>query len=127
MISWTTEMDEKLRRLRREKLSYTSIGARMGMTKTQVVGRAQRIGMGDPAASPIKRRPVVAPPAPVPNDPGCRWPLWAHNDTPDQRFCSARRAGPLPYCIEHAKKSYVTARPAASSTRTIDHIRGARR
>ena len=44
-VDWTEQKDQQIRRLRLAGVSYGSIANEMGLTKGQVIGRADRIGL----------------------------------------------------------------------------------
>jgi hypothetical protein len=55
MMTWNDRLDAKLRKLKREGLSFAEIGERMGITRNAALGRFQRIN-GVVFPSQLERR-----------------------------------------------------------------------
>ena len=119
-MTWTEERVAQLRELWGSGKSASEIADILGdVTRNAVIGKAHRLQLsGRP--SPIKSKEVgdssVArkkAPEPEPKeatilnltDHMCRWPIGDPKE-PGFRFCGKPTAGPLPYCMEHAKAAY---------------------
>lgn len=67
--TWTEERDETLRQLQATGLSSSQIGARMDLTRNQVIGRIHRLGIqmgGRGRHATARKKSVLAPKAPLP-------------------------------------------------------------
>ena len=84
------------------------IGARWGVSKSTVIGRAHRLGLG---FHPSGKRKVIEMPRRRPSayerigPLDCRWPI-GHPTDVDFAFCGAPAALGRPYCAEHVKIAY---------------------
>ena len=91
-------------------VGYKQIGARMGMTKSQVIGKAHRLGLGHPNSPAPALRPSPMPTA-FPPFGHCLWGLGNPGDS-GFRFCGepTSEIGGA-WCPEHRKRVYVRASP----------------
>lgn len=99
-MTWTPSHIAQIRFLWSEGLTGNEIAAIMGLTRNQVLGKAQRLGLAE-RPSPIHREP-----RPTPNarklidltDSHCRYPLGGQYE-PARWFCGKPVAGlGEPYC-----------------------------
>jgi len=127
-------------KLTAEGKSISQIGAALGITRNAVAGRRKRLGLSDPAKSPIKhRKPVISAPArtsiggsgPAPRtringeapsvgmheitNSQCRWPRWNNKERATHRLCGApvKRPGES-YCQHHHDIAHDPARGSLS-------------
>jgi GcrA cell cycle regulator len=130
---WSDADDALLRSLWIEGLTCSQIGLRLGITKSAVIGRARRIGVGgrpnpiirggeraatdkrriDNRPAPMDAARIAAANVAVPavvrvvaGSDGCRWPIGDPKHR-DFRFCAAPRAASRPYCNDHHAKAFV--------------------
>ncbi|MCL2629486.1 MAG: GcrA family cell cycle regulator [Alphaproteobacteria bacterium] len=62
-MAWTDKQIAKMKALYAKGLSMSEIGAKLGMSKNQVVGKINRLGLNSPVPLPAKKsanKPVVA-------------------------------------------------------------------
>lgn len=115
--SWTDERVSDLRRLWKDGLSITQIGARIGVSRNAVAGKAMRLGLparGEYAARTKRaRRPQIVgklSAASFPSRGQCEWPLWPHKAKPGHpkygTFCCKATEEGATYCAEHAVIAY---------------------
>jgi len=97
---WTPERDAEMEK-RYPMEGATAIAASWGVTKSTVVGRANRMGL-----SFLPRERIATPVATRPNPKGsCQWP-YGNPREQDFHFCGARAAAGRPYCAEHVRMAY---------------------
>ena len=115
---------ERIKTLLIAGLSWSEIGARLGLTRSVVcslVHRMKRDGVALPRSRPgPKPSPSITPPKPVPTiafeplaataapllelaDHACRWPVAGEGRA--TLFCGAGRDGHPSYCRHHAARS----------------------
>lgn len=127
-MEWTKDEDADLARRWNAGDSSGAIGRDLGRTRNSIVGRKNRLGLGN-RPSPIRpkgepkppkapRAPRVAPTLVIVEAPkpvrvsSCCWPF----DIPGTRkfrFCEAAVCERSPYCEEHRKRAYLHYRIAA--------------
>jgi hypothetical protein len=132
---WPHERSELLRQYWNiDKLSASQIGAKFGITRNAVIGRARRMGLDHRTTAPriIKDQrdkprvaPIRKPPPEVvlavieqlrpPIKPGKRVSLydltnahchWPIGEPAELMFCGAHKADNGPYCPAHARQAY---------------------
>ena len=128
---WTPDDIATLRALRAMGLSSSAIAARMGRTRSAVIGKMSRLGIPVPAKliqrklmEPKMQLPQFiktifgprlppAPPQPLPPNPVtlfeleagmCRYPV---NDVSPFLFCGAPQLEDCSYCVEHKRLAYI--------------------
>src|SRR6185437_12770484 len=108
---WAEEAVTMLIRLREEGKSYGQIARAMGISKNAAVGKAQRLGMGEPNAR--HPQPVSLDLFPPPQH--CVFPH-GNPGEPGFNFCGAQVIGPgEPYCPTHDSLCHVNAAKSAAS------------
>jgi len=134
-IAWTDALDACCgAALNVELLSYGQAAERFGLSKSALIGRAQRQGYAPKRGSPIGKsqapKPLAAPaalerptvePAPIvapitvfkqlPSR-GCAYPI-GDPRAPDFHFCDAPSLPGKPYCAAHYHRCYHAVRDAA--------------
>jgi hypothetical protein len=129
--TWTDERVAELRRLCETEMSYTAMGAAMGLTRNTVISKAKRLKIERPVivyqrhngggwkrrreqvhpTYHINVRPTTVEPVnlgPLPSG-GCLFPMWG-NERPTHVYCGEQRKGDRPYCIEHCATAYLPLR-----------------
>lgn len=122
-MTWTPERVALLIQLWGEGLTGRQIGKRMKITKSTVIGKAQRLKLASraaarkppkpfaPARAPFIQRPVSTSrleeyaAMPTVNKP-CQFPLW-ENERPTHEYCGKDRIDGKSYCAEHCARAYV--------------------
>jgi hypothetical protein len=112
---WTPELDARLAELWADRaLGTQSIGAMLGLTKNQVIGRADRLSLpprDDPGlakANEARKRMQTLRATP---DPGCRW-IEGDDHLERQRrgepICCGKPIAPesSSYCATHHRRAY---------------------
>lgn len=134
--SWTPEEDETLRKMWGPKSSAEEIGQLIKKSRNAVIGRARRLKLvyhKPRMFSTSKEKSVPARRAldlpVVPSDEGkgflelegkyCAWPLWEHNERPNQRFCGKKTISKSSYCAECHATAYTKA-PKPNRRRLAD-------
>ncbi|MBI1777660.1 MAG: global cell cycle regulator GcrA-like protein [Proteobacteria bacterium] len=124
-FTWTKASERKLRVwFTLEGLSFEQMAKRLGLSRSAVAGKIQRMGLiGHGLNRPGARR-SPPPPGASPPIPGarCHWPI-GDPKLPGFHFCSKPVPAGTIYCPEHAAKAYVrsdstrirSARPAAQA------------
>jgi GcrA cell cycle regulator len=118
---WTVERDDELRTHWELGLSAGAIGRLMGMTKNQVIGRANRINL-PPRQSPIKPRDPHAFPEPaakiVPLPEPVRGCQYIAGEPKGIRtvFCGSPKKLGSPYCASHHSVCFVPPTPRRLAT-----------
>lgn len=108
---WTVEAVGTLLRLRDEGKSYSQVARVMGISKNAAIGKAQRLGMGEPNARP--QQPVTPDLFPPPQH--CVFP---HGNPGESgfHFCGAKVIGPgEPYCATHHSLCHLNEAKSAAS------------
>ena len=133
---WTPQMDDRLRALDAEKLTFRIIAARMNadfglaLTRNACIGRARRIGCplrdGTPPPPPKPRKeqiislsvrqqpPPLVPVMTAPAVPGAYTMLqltrttcrWPGGSKPPYTYCGAPVHGDRPFCLAHCRLAY---------------------
>jgi GcrA cell cycle regulator len=112
---WTTERDDALRAFWADpKMSASKIAARMGLSKSAILGRVHRLGLpkrtpgwpkregtSSPKAKRAPRKPVVI------GAHQCRFPLWGDEEAPTHEYCQSKAIEGRSYCPEHHDRCYV--------------------
>ena len=117
--TWTPDQIAYLKKLWGAGLSGRDIGQLMGMTKNQVIAKANRLKLLG-RASPLKGgsrigQPRSKPmPAVVRKPDACQWP---HGDPgkPGFHFCGDPAVRGKPYCEVHCARAYVGRNAASTS------------
>lgn len=103
--TWTPERIRQLTELVTEGVSFSQIGARMGITKSAAIGKAHRLYLEHPNSPP----PVEQKPASSPLFPPAGHCLWGFGNPGEEpfRFCGepASEIGSA-WCPEHRKRVY---------------------
>lgn len=109
---WTAAEDEQLRRLYSSSLTARQIGDLLGgLSKNSVIGRANRLGLGQRKSSGDDRRE----PSPIGELGRARGCQWIDGDplTPGWSFCGERlkEGSRFSYCANHHKVVFRNAIP----------------
>lgn len=118
---WLPELTARLGEMVAEGATFAAIGAELGITKNQAIGKAQRMGFGrrpDATLNEQQQRvraglerkaqsaiAVERTPNPFPGPGRCVFPD-GHPGTPEFRFCGERARAGGPYCDEHHRRAY---------------------
>lgn len=122
---WTDERLQKLRELWAEGLSISQIGEALGVSRNAIAGKAHRMELPK-RPSPIAKPKAAAKPVKI-EMPDRQLPLrielrqleWSRNKccwpTGDPKhngfkFCGGSIVPGKPYCLDHCKEAYTTAR-----------------
>lgn len=117
-ISWTPQMDSRIRQARASGQSWDALVAVLGISRYAIIGRAKDLDVWRPAmpsatvASALgksNRQPLPPPPridaTPRVHPPAkdCQWPL---NDGRPWLFCYAESVAGVSYCAEHKRRAF---------------------
>jgi len=127
MAKWNGQLDDILRAYHAEGFSFTIIGEKMGMSRSAIAGRCNRLGLfrGDPPIHsrqpkkrvrifkfPVPKRPELSEPdvgaveAILSTSPRtCRYPIGDPKES-NFRFCSKDKSVDQSYCEEHQNLVY---------------------
>lgn len=100
-----------LRAAWRDGVSAREIAERLGMTRNAVVGKANRLKLGQHQNANPRRRPKVERWTRYLPTYGCQWPNNGAERKPPTAWCGAERKPGTPYCHEHAARAYQPRRP----------------
>lgn len=101
---WTPELDDVLRDNYGDMPSR-QIGMMIGMTKNQVIGRANRLGLADPSRQKKKGAGVTAFTGAPPS--ACQFPMWGDDAQSNHEYCGQKVVAPgKPYCEAHHKRCF---------------------
>ncbi len=127
-MEWNLSSISKLKRLwKKETISTSEIGDKLGVTKNAVVGKAHRLGLDARKNQVIKKikrkkakpkiveKKTILPKKKSNNKKGltlmelkndmCHWPMGDPRDS-DFSFCGAKTVNGKPYCLKHCTDAY---------------------
>jgi len=126
--SWPQDLTDTMVRLWKAGRTSGQIAARMGITRSMVMGKASRLGLKHERLArlptklkarvskakaqrpPTKLKPQAQSSHPVPfldaDHTTCKWPLW-WTDTMPRMVCGAEPIPNKPYCSHHYRISFV--------------------
>jgi GcrA cell cycle regulator len=124
---WPPGRVAELERLYADGKSYRAIAMHFHVSKSTIIGKCHRLGLPAralPKPRAVHPRPAVPPPKPRARPrPGClcifdltsascRWPTWGDGErnVAKQFYCDRRATAGLPYCPEHCRVAYSSAR-----------------
>lgn len=135
-FEWTPERIALLTQLWAEGLTGTQIGARMKITKSSAIGKAQRLKLPAraishrkppkpfaPARAPFVQRPVSTSrleeysSMPTVKKP-CQFPMWG-DEKPTHEYCGKDRVEGKPYCASHCARAFVKVASSLVNTTTV--------
>lgn len=112
---YTKEQDDTIRRMRAENVPFSKIAERLGRTKNQIIGRANRLGLQKPNRSSFAKqvkaenakptRPIPLRRKAAPKGRQCQW-IEGDPSADDTCKCRAWTVEGKPYCQEHLARAY---------------------